>query len=65
MTSQHGEQAIAIHILPNISQSKSNQTLKLGQLIEYSTRKNFYSKNYAENEAGKLVPDQFLVLKNG
>ena len=33
MTSQPGEQTIAIHILLNISRSKSIQTMKLGQLI--------------------------------
>ena len=36
MTSQPGLQTIAIHILPNISQSKDNQTMKFGQLIEYN-----------------------------
>ena len=35
MTSQPGLQTITIHILPNISQSKGNQKMKLGQLIEY------------------------------
>ena len=35
MTSQPGLQTIAIHILPNISQSKGNQALKFGQLVEY------------------------------
>ena len=44
MTSQPSEQAIAIHILPNILQSKSNQTMKLGQLIEYNKRKVFIQK---------------------
>ena len=34
MMSQPGLQAIAIHILPNISKSKDNQTMKFGQLIE-------------------------------
>ena len=34
MTSQPGLQTIAKHILPNISQSKGNQTMKFGQLIE-------------------------------
>ena len=34
MTSQPGLQTIAIHILSNISQSKGNQTMKFGQLIE-------------------------------
>ena len=32
MTSQPGKQTITIHILPNISQSKSNQIMKYGQL---------------------------------
>ena len=36
MTSQPGLQTIWIHILPNISQSKGNQTMKSGQLIEYN-----------------------------
>ena len=36
MTSQPGEQTIAIHILPNISRSKDKQTMKLRQLIEHT-----------------------------
>ena len=36
MMSQPGLQTILIHILPNISQSKSNQTVKIDQLIEYN-----------------------------
>ena len=36
--------------------------MKFGQLIEHP-REIFFSKNYAENEAGKLVPDRFLVFK--
>ena len=35
MTSQPGQQTIAIHILSNISRNKGNQTIKVGQLIEY------------------------------
>ena len=34
MTSQLGKQTITIHILPNISRSKDNQTMKVGQLIK-------------------------------
>ena len=34
--SQPGLQTILIHILPNISQSKGNQTVKIDQLIEYN-----------------------------
>ena len=41
MTSQPGLQTIAIHILPNISQSKGNQTMKFGQ-IEYNKRNSFF-----------------------
>ena len=59
MASQPGLQTIAIHILPNISQSKGNQTMKFGQFIEYK-KINIFFKNYAENEAGRLVQDLFL-----
>ena len=36
MTSQPGQQAITINILPNISRSKGNQTMNFGRLIEYN-----------------------------
>ena len=36
ITSEHGKQTIAIHILPDIARSKSNQVTKSGQLIEYN-----------------------------
>ena len=41
MTSQHGSQIITIHILPNITQIKGNQTMKFSQLIEYNIRDTF------------------------
>ena len=44
MTSQPGLQTIAIHILPNISQSKDNQAMKFGQLREYNKRNIFFQK---------------------
>ena len=47
--------------MPNISQSKDNQTMKHGQLTEYDKR-NIFCKNYAENEAGRLVPDLFFLF---
>ena len=62
MSSQPGLQITTIHILPNISESKDNQTMKLGQLIEYNKRNNFL-KNYLENEVERLVPDLFLFLE--
>ena len=36
--------------------------MKFGQLIEYNKR-NIFFKNYAENEARRLVPDFFYFLK--
>ena len=44
MMSQPGKQTIAIHILPNISRSEGNQTIKFGQLIEYNMRNIFSEK---------------------
>ena len=41
MTPQPDLQTIAIHILPNISQTKGNQTMKFGQLIEFNKRNIF------------------------
>ena len=37
--------SITIHILPNISRSKGNQTMKLSQLIEYSMSITFLEKS--------------------
>ena len=44
MISQPDLQTIAIHILPNISQSKCNKTMKFGQLIEYNKGNIFLQK---------------------
>ena len=44
MTSQPGLKTIGIHILPNISQSKGNQTMEFGQLIEYNMINIFLQK---------------------
>ena len=49
--------------MPNISQSKSNNTMKFGQLIEYLKRKIMFFKNHAGNEAGSLVSGLFLKQK--
>ena len=59
ITSQEGKQIIAIHILPNISNSKDNQTKKFSNLIEYSMEI-FVSKNYAQNTVEKLVQNPFI-----
>ena len=44
MTSQTGKQKMAIHVLPNISRSKGNQTRKFGQLIEHNNINIFLQK---------------------
>ena len=59
MTSQTEQQTI--HIFPNISRSKDNKKMKIGQLIEYNMRKLFL-KYHAQNEVGKLVLDPFIIL---
>ena len=41
---------------------KINQAMIFGQLIE-DDKINIFLKNYAENEAGRLVPDLFLFFK--
>ena len=46
MTSQPGKEIIAKHILPNISRSKDNQTMKFGQLIEYNMKNIFIEKSF-------------------
>ena len=50
---------ITVHILPNILQSKGNQTMKFGQLIEYN-RETFFLKNHTQNVGEKLFQDPFL-----
>ena len=51
LASQPGKQAISIHILPSISKSKGNQTMKFGQLVEHHMRnilleKSLKNQNY-------------------
>ena len=58
MMSQPGKQTIAIHIFPNISSSKSNQTIKFGQLIEYNLRNIFLEKSCTKY-GGETSPRPF------
>ena len=37
-----------VHIVPNTSSNKSNQTMKSDQLIEYNTRNIFLEKSYTK-----------------
>ena len=59
MTSQPGQQTIAIRISTNISRSKCNQAMKSGQLIEYNLTKIFLEKSYTKR-GGETIPRSFL-----
>ena len=63
MTSQPASKAILIHILPNISRSKDNQAMKLGQLTECNM-KNILIENHTKKVVEKLIPDLFLKNEN-
>ena len=60
MTLQPGKQAIAIHILSNISRSKDNQTMKFGQLIEYNMR-NIFLKKSCTKLGEEINPRLFFI----
>ena len=62
MTWQPGKQTIAIHILPNISKSKGNRTIKFGQLIEYNIRNIFLEKSGIKC-GGETIPRLFSKKK--
>ena len=63
MTSQPEKQTIAIHILPNISRSKSNQEMKFGQLIQYNTRNIFLEKSYMKYFEETIIRPFSIKLK--
>ena len=44
MTPQPDLRTVAIHVLPNVSQSKGNQNMKFGQLIEFNKKNIFLQK---------------------
>ena len=58
MTSQPGQQTIAIHILLNISRSKSNQVMKFWQLLEYNMRDIFLQISFTKYD-GETSPKPF------
>ena len=49
--------------MSNISRSKDNQSMKFGQLIEYSMRNIFVEKSYTKYGGEKPFADSFL--RNG
>ena len=58
MTPQHGLLTISMHILPNTSRSKDNQSVKIGQL------KKMFLKNHTQNVVEKLFQDPFPKRQN-
>ena len=58
MTSQPGKQTNAIHMLPNISRNKGNQTMLVIflQLIEHNTNsQTFFSKIKFKHISGSII----------
>ena len=45
LLSQTGKQTVILHILPDISRSTGNQTMKFDQLIEHNMRNFFLEKS--------------------
>ena len=66
MASQPGSQTFLIHLLPNISRSKGNQTIKFCQLIECNKRNTFvekpYKKCYGETIARPFSKKNTLII---
>ena len=62
MTSQPGLQTIAIYILPNISQSKDNQTMKFGQLIK-NNKRNIFLQIMQKMRQGDYFQTSLYFLK--
>ena len=54
MMSQTGQQITTVHIFPNISRRKGNQTINFGQLIEHNMKNIFLEISYTKfgGEAG-------------
>ena len=60
MMAQPGLSTIAIHILPNTSQSKGNKTMKFGQLLEYNKRNIYLQK--LRRKRGKETSSRSLIF---
>ena len=58
MTSQTRKQTITIHVLPVISRSKCNQTIKFGQLIECN--RNIFLEKSSTKCSRKTSPRSFF-----
>ena len=60
MTSQTGQQTITIHVLPNISRSKCNQTMKFRRLKKYCMSNTYFEKSDTKLD-GKTIPRAFYL----
>ena len=63
MTSRPGKQTITIHILPNISRSKGNKTMKFGQLIKHNMTNIFLGKSSTKCSR-ETIPRLFFKSQN-
>ena len=63
MTLQPGQQTIKIHILPNIFQSKGNQTMKFWSFNRILEETFFSSKIIQKMRQGKQFQTSILFLK--
>ena len=61
MTSQPGQQTIAMHILSNLLRSKGNQAIEFGLLIEHNMRNIFPQKSYT-HWVGVTIPRPFRKI---
>ena len=52
-----------MHILPDISRSKGNQTVKFGQLLVYEMKEIFLQKSYTKC-GGNTIPRPFSKKSN-
>ena len=59
MTTHTGTKTITRNILPDISRSRENQTMKFRQLIKYNKRNIFFEK-YCAKWGGETSPTPFL-----
>ena len=62
MTSQAEKQRISMHILPNVSRNKGNQTMKSGQFLEYNINI-FLEKSFIKWD-GETIPRPFSKKSN-
>ena len=53
-----------IHLFPNISQSKSNQIMKIGHVIEYNNRNVFLQKSCKKRGRETSFQTSFYFSKN-